>query len=798
MGVFEKVLAMNSHSKQQNLLLSSILLLLAVSFAFIFLTSCDLSFKIPSFPIWKRDPTKQDVLDAFALKLNALSGAEVRLDGDDITFSFTTGTTESILAQQVKRVFTQLSSIADKDSLQIRIASGSAVYTPDEAAAQVRTHVNALLASKEVWKEEVAYKAHLSYQGFDFELQGDLVFYDLHRILMTDDEWAQLQADTFKSLYRDVLNLNEATVGFEHISAIFTALSAIKASSPDVQGTLSGQRDHLDALVGAVYASATEEQKKTIDQLRDMVGVFVVPLTMVDNTVTRWELTSIPLMLDGIDVSDQYTFEFREKMGDGDTITALDLSQGASTFIIFLEATPREGSPLAPICGDVVIKIGSVSIGDGSELYTIEDALERAGHDTLFVRYNTSFASQEVAERVYGRSTHRIGSPTTVVLPYDGTLSSGIDDVFKTLDEDNKEKETTGGPITRSSEYVRLTVPDGITVNVKGHLVVNAKRAANETKFQGHVTGPNYSVLHLAENSKVTIEYRGELYALGFVEGDGEIEVESGGYVYEGLFISSFRGGTATWKISDEVFPFDQFTVAQIEPKVVIKAGGNYIAKSLIWAGGRYTSGDFVLVGDDAIIRMTSGSVTKSFDASSCRVTITLDGMGSINDGGIKVGNLTATTEGKAIPFDGTWHFIVSADSSLDINAKVALLPGSSLTVESGATVVVKEGTSGDKGRNELTIFNAGNIPYPEDYNKYPNDTVEHYYRYQPNLGYSSSTAAEVHNAGTIEIEKNSGIAGAITNDGGTIKDDGAIKEYTYYVVSGSAGDAEVYTIVVQ
>ena len=740
-----------------------------------FFTSCDISFKIPSFPIWKRDPTKQDVLDAFALKLNALSGAEVRLDGDDITFSFTTGTTESILTQQVKRVFSQLSLIADKDSLQIRIGSGSAVYTPDEAAAQVRHEVNALFASKNVWMEEVAYHATLSYQGFDFELQGDLVFYDLHRILMTDDAWAQLQADNFKSLYRDVLHLNEATVGFEHISAIFTALSAIKASSPAVQGTLSGQRDHLDALVGAVYASATEEQKKTIDQLRDMVGVFVVPLTMVDNTVTRWELTSIPLMLDGIDVSDQYTFEFREKMGDGDTITALDLSQGASTFIIFLEATPREGSPLAPICGDVVIKIGSVSIGDGSELYTIEDALELAGHDTLFVRYNTSFASQEVAERVYGRSTHRIGSPTTLVLPYDGSLSAGVDDT---------PGENTAGPITPSSEYVRLTVPDGITVNVKGHLVVNAKRAANETKFQGHVTGSNYSVLHLEENSKVNVEYRGELYALGFVEGDGEIEVESGGYVYEGLFISSFRGGTATWNISDKVFPFDQYTVAQIESTVKIKAGGNYIAKSLIWAGERYTSGDFALVGNDAIIRMMSGSVTKTFDTSSGKVTITLDGKGSINNGGVKVGTSTATTNGKAIPFDGTWHFVVKDDSEIDIHSMLALLPGSSLTIEDGAKVTVKNA-------GQLTVFN----PYEyieNDYDKYPSkifsgnplvktDYAERYYRKEPTLIYDNDTPARVYNDGLLSI--NGSIAGKVGGSGTVDISTSASQSYKFWYV---------------
>ena len=255
-------------------------------------------------------------------------------------------------------------------TLQIRIGSGSAVYTPDEAAAQVRHEVNALFASKNVWMEEVAYHATLSYQGFDFELQGDLVFYDVHRILMTDDAWAQLQADNFKSLYRDVLVLTTATVRFDHISTLFTALSAIKASSPAVQGTLSGQRDHLDALVGAVYASATEEQKKTIDQLRDMVGVFVVPLTMVDNTVTRWELTSIPLMLDGIDVSDQYTFEFpRWVMSQITEPTSPKAPPpSSSTWKPLLEG-------FTPDLWRCVIR-WSVSIGNETELHTIEDTLE--------------------------------------------------------------------------------------------------------------------------------------------------------------------------------------------------------------------------------------------------------------------------------------------------------------------------------------------------------------------------------------------------------------------------------------
>ncbi len=311
-------------------------------------------------------------------------------------------------------------------------------------------------------------------------------------------------------------------------------------------------------------------------------------------------------------------------------------------------------------------------------------------------------------------------------------------------------------------------------------------------------------MLNLEEDSKINVEYRGELYALGFVEGEGKIEVESGGYVYEGLFISSFRGGTATSRIEEYVFPFDQYTVMQIESPLIINSGGNYIAKALVWVSSKYRSGDFALVGPSAMFRLsdTNGIVQKSFDKDSAHVTFRFNGDGSINNGSVQVGSISASTKGRAIPFDGTWHFIVSTGSTLTIDAKVALLPGSSLTVDSGATVVVKEWTGGDRGRNELTIFNAENIPYPEDYNDYPNATIKSYYRNPPDLGYSANSGAEVRNSGTIEIEKNSGIAGQITNvDVGSVNfpsEGKAVTKYDYYFVSGSADKAAAYTVPVE
>jgi hypothetical protein len=386
------------------------------------------------------------------------------------------------------------------------------------------------------------------------------------------------------------------------------------------------------------------------------------------------------------------------------------------------------------------------------------------------------------------------------VLPYEETLSSGINDIPKKLDQDGNVIHVTAGHITGSGGYVRLTVPEGITIDLKGRLVVNAKRAAYATKFQGHVTGKNYSVLNLDENSKINVEYRGELYALGFVEGEGEIEVESGGYVYEGMFISSFRGGTATSRIEEYVFPFDQFTVMQIESPLIINSGGNYIAKALVWVSSKYRSGDFALVGPSALFRLDDANGTtldKSFDRDTGHVTFTFNGTGSINNGSVKVGSISASTTGRAIPFDGTWHFVVSAGSTLGIDAKVALLPGSSLTIESGAVVVVKEGTDEERGWNELTIFSDRS--YQDGYNEYPNATVKNYYRKVPDLDYAFDSKARVLNSGTIEIEKNSGIAGHVTNSevGNISWHADAKKSYGFYIVEGSVDTANAKKITV-
>ena len=123
------------------------------------------------------------------------------------------------------------------------------------------------------------------------------------------------------------------------------------------------------------------------------------------------------------------------------------------------------------------------------------------------------------------------------------------------------------------------------------------------------------------------------------------------------------------------------------------------------------------------------------------------------------------------------------------------LLPGSSLTVDNGAQVVVKKGSGQERGRNELTVFNNLGFSYPEDYNDYPNQTIASYYRSAPTLGYDKDSTANVLNSGIITVQQDSGIAGHITNmgSGNVIVQGGAITDYHYYFVRGSAKEAVAY-----
>ena len=121
----------------------------------------------------------------------------------------------------------------------------------------------------------------------------------------------------------------------------------------------------------------------------------------------------------------------------------------------------------------------------------------------------------------------------------------------------------------------------------------------------------------------------------------------------------------------------------------------------------------------------------------------------------LNIDGASLDTEDKWLPLDGRWHFVIKEASELNVDAQVSFLPGSSLTIEEGANVIVKGG---------LTIFNPYEYLHEgQNFNYYPQTSIEQYYRVEPTFAYEYNTPAKLENNGKITVENGGKIAGRIT-----------------------------------
>ncbi|HZJ99642.1 MAG TPA: hypothetical protein VFC79_06530, partial [Tissierellaceae bacterium] len=464
-------------------------------------------------------------------------------------------------------------------------------------------------------------------------------------------------------------------------------------------------------------------------------GLNIVNLDYTDNTLESKKISEIITLkaggVDIVDVTGHFNFIFYDSDG-GDEITELDLSNGGSTFKVYMEATNISGE-YNDVEGHVIFKYGSVTIGDNEEYLTIEDALNKAESGNIVkVKYNTSFVEKELAEEVYSSTAFEVKEGVTLLLPYDDGMS------IKTNDTD--ASAGSASRIDRDNVYVELTMPNGIELNVNGVLIVNARRAAG-TPQAGFVTGEAYAQIHMEESSKITVDDSGELNSIGFIYGRGTMEANAGATIYDSLLITDFRGGSITSNVYNEVFPFDQYSFHHIEVPITINNGSNYYTRALAYAGGSYADSDILIIGTGGgLIKLTSGSIVKSYETSTGKNTLNFYGKAQVNDVTMNV-YVDITTKDKEMPFPGNFQLNVKAGSELILNSGIKLLPGSGLTIEEGAEFTIAE-----NGR--LMVYDADEYTqsrgYPMPY--------ENIYRVEPNYGHSMTTPAQFIVNGDMEV----------------------------------------------
>lgn len=329
-------------------------------------------------------------------------------------------------------------------------------------------------------------------------------------------------------------------------------------------------------------------------------------------------------------------------------------------------------------------------------------------------------------------SKAKSGSDKTIVAVKDGTVASGnytLDSGLSLLIP-NEDGATLSQYATKDPKYVKNTASrctlfrkisflEGANLNVYGQVVVcctPAFKTVSGDEFNTHTAIPSgpYGQIEMQQGSTMNIQNGAKLYAWGYVTGNGLVEAKSGATVYELFQIASWRGGSIASQMignKEKVFTINQYYIQNIECKLKLWAGaveetltGMHMSKTIeLPLGGSKVIEDtphpcFPFIGSGGMFEMSSGFLTKWYDASTDRLEFELSGNGLLSSISFNLSALEGIvkidlkSKDYVLPINNNFSFSIKTGSSCSANQDLGFLPGSELIVEKGASFEVQNG----------------------------------------------------------------------------------------------------------
>ncbi|MBQ1977857.1 MAG: hypothetical protein II225_03835, partial [Ruminococcus sp.] len=283
--------------------------------------------------------------------------------------------------------------------------------------------------------------------------------------------------------------------------------------------------------------------------------------------------------------------------------------------------------------------------------------------------------------------TYTIPSGVTLLIPFDTANT-----MYKTQAVGVEDTNSWVTP----SEYRKLTMAEGANIIVNGEMSLSSKHtyAQGSRVHGGAPTGP-CSYVYMNDGSNITVNSGGTLYAYGYVYGNGSVNAKSGSKVYENFQIADFRGGTQSTDMDNSVFPISQYYVQNIEVPMTIEYGAKeYSYTTVYMSSSEFGSAVEFFGTGSAMFNLSSGYVVKRYDGATDRLVVDLSGAMSIDSINMTVGTSSINSKNYELPVNNNITVSVKSGSTIKINQDVALLPGSMINVEEGATCTLGSGNS--------------------------------------------------------------------------------------------------------
>ena len=314
--------------------------------------------------------------------------------------------------------------------------------------------------------------------------------------------------------------------------------------------------------------------------------------------------------------------------------------------------------------------------------------------------------SNEYADLNMANTAAASASNKTIVLASSGeldagnyTISSGVFLLMPYNDSGSSSKASVTSKYQKSSwttpsAFRTLTMKEGAHITVSGEMETAVESLAAVGQDSGHngMASGAYGHVKMEEGSQITLKSGAKLYCWGYVSGKGLVEAENGSAVYERFEIRDYRGGTGTSNVYSTAFPFYQYYVQSVEASLKLYSGAlEYVMGSVNTSlGCHYFDSPLVFIGKTSgMFRLTSGSLTKTYDSVKDRLVIDINGDAQVNSLKISL-KVSIDTSKLVLPLNSNISInIHSGTTQIASTQKMSMLPSSEIIVDEGAILNV-------------------------------------------------------------------------------------------------------------
>lgn len=528
------------------------------------------------------------------------------------------------------------------------------------------------------------------------------------------------------------------------------SMSVKFGSDAEITGEQSGSKSNVQISAGKSYTVEC-----TANTTSDSEESFTLDLTNIVADAGSVTVTFVPPTKGGsIKVAGDLVGENREFMQSStDSFSVEAISEDGYQFFGWYDISGDTENFLSSNAKTNLnfvndTKVTAKFAPEGSAIFRVEaERFYDLGEATKYASESTSKLITVIADGAVGTGDYTIPDGVTLHIPFDsdGTrFGSGKDEavIYENIS---------------TSPYRTLTLLNGANICVEGAVEVGGRYYAPGGSETGRVIGP-FGWIRMEDGSSITVKEDGNLYAWGFISGNGSVHVCDNATVYE-FFQLMFRGGTSSNNMRNtEVFPISQYFIQNIEVPMTFTERANEItytgvyATKMIWR----TSVNFIS-SSSGLFAVTNGTFTKDYDEATDRLIFTLNEGSSaeLNSIVLKLSMYSFSSSDYDLPITNNVTVNIKRGATLKINSDVAILPGVKINIEEGGTAIIPNGVNAYLyDSNEwFNLPEGGSANYAYEYYSYVQIPYVAPDKTKHNRSQSELTDAQIDINGTLTVE---------------------------------------------